>query len=183
MKSVSALATSSLISLADEFQRGIAHQGAGQQAGLEQDLEAVADAENLHAGLGLRLDRLHHRHARGDRAAAQIVAVGEAAGNDDQVDVRNLGFRLPDGDRRLAGNLGQRRDHVAVTVEAWEAGRRLISWVWLKLCLGLGEFTQFEAVFDTVEALFDAVDARIDLMNVLWTSADFLAWRSVPACR
>ena len=34
---------------ADEFQRGVAHQRAGQQAGLDQDLEAVADADDQHA--------------------------------------------------------------------------------------------------------------------------------------
>ena len=105
---------------ADEFQRGVAHQRAGQQAGLDEDLEAVADADDLHALRGLFGDGAHDRHARGDGAAAQIVAEGEAAGNGDQVDVGDFGVGLPDRDRGLARNLGQRRDHVAVAVEARE---------------------------------------------------------------
>ena len=39
---------------ADEFQRGVAHQCARQKACLDEDLEAVADTQNLDAGLGLR---------------------------------------------------------------------------------------------------------------------------------
>ena len=34
---------------ADEAERGVAHQDAGQQAGFGEDLEAVADAEHLDA--------------------------------------------------------------------------------------------------------------------------------------
>ncbi|MCY1242456.1 hypothetical protein D9M72_554160 [compost metagenome] len=103
---------------ADELERGIAHQRARQEAGLDEDLEAVADAENLDALFRLGLDRLHDRHARCDRATAQIVAIGEAARDDDQIDIGDIRFRLPDGDRSLAGNLGEGRDHVAVAVEA-----------------------------------------------------------------
>jgi hypothetical protein len=47
------LATRQLDLAADEFQRGVAHQRAGQEAGLEQDLEAVAHADDHDALLRL----------------------------------------------------------------------------------------------------------------------------------
>src|SRR5690606_34495469 len=106
--------------LADEPQRAIAHQGAGQEAGFHEDLETVADTENLDALLGLFADRLHDGHAGGDRAAAQVIAVGKAAGDDDQIDIRNFRCRLPDRLRPLPGNLRQGIDHVAVAVETGE---------------------------------------------------------------
>ena len=65
----------------------VAEQRAGQQAGFHQDLEAVADAEHQAAVGGELLDRLHHRRKVGDGAAAQVIAVGEAAGQDDGIDI------------------------------------------------------------------------------------------------
>ena len=63
----------------------VAPHGAGQEARLEQDLEAVADAEHQPARLGVPLDRRHHRRERRHRAGAQVVAVGEAARQDHEV--------------------------------------------------------------------------------------------------
>ena len=71
---------------AHEAQRGVGQQRAGQQAGLAQHLEAVADAEHRTALGGEPRDRVHHRREAGDRAGAQVVAVGEAAGHDHGVD-------------------------------------------------------------------------------------------------
>ena len=68
----------------------------GQQARLEQDLEAVADAEHRAAGVGERLHRGHHRREPGDRAGAQVVAVGEPAGQDDDVGRAERGVLVPD---------------------------------------------------------------------------------------
>ncbi len=62
---------------ADEFQRGIAHQRARQKPGLKEDLEAVAHAHDHHALVGLLAHGLHHRHTRGNCAAAQIVTIGK----------------------------------------------------------------------------------------------------------
>ena len=45
---------------------------------------------------GELLDRLHDRRKFGDRAAAQVVAVGEAAGQDDGVDIAEGGGIVPD---------------------------------------------------------------------------------------
>ena len=74
-----------MLHLADEAPAGVAHQHARQQARLAQDLEAVADAEHQAAALGMGADRVHDTRARRDRAAAQVVAVGKAAGQHDEV--------------------------------------------------------------------------------------------------
>ena len=71
--------------LADVVQAGVAHQRAGQQAGLAQDLEAIADAEHQAAGAGKLLHRLHDRGEARDGAGAQVIAIGEAAGDQDGV--------------------------------------------------------------------------------------------------
>lgn len=104
--------------LADEFERGIAHQRARQETGFNQNLEAIAHAKHAGSTGGLAPDRLHDRHARGDGATAQIIAVGKATGYDDQIDIGNLGFGLPDGYGGLAGDFGQCSNHVPVTVQA-----------------------------------------------------------------
>jgi hypothetical protein len=54
------------------------------------------------------------------RAAAQVVAIGEAAGNDDQIDIGDVGVGLPHRQRRLSADLGQGGDHVAVAVQTGE---------------------------------------------------------------
>ena len=43
-----------------------------------------------------RRDRLHRRREAGDRPGAQVVAVGEAAGDDDRVEAREVGLLVPD---------------------------------------------------------------------------------------
>ena len=70
---------------ADEAQRRVAHQDSGQHAALDQDLEAVADAENQPAAVGMGANGLYHRRAAGDGAAAEIVAEGEAAGQHGEI--------------------------------------------------------------------------------------------------
>ena len=105
-------------SLADELQRRVAHQRARQHPRLGQHLEAVADAEHRRAARGPRLDLAHDRRLRRHGAAAQIVAVGKAAGNDDQIDRRQIGVAVPDLERRLAETALQRVEHVALAVGA-----------------------------------------------------------------
>src|SRR3546814_4756445 len=70
-------------------------RSAGQQAGLRQHLEAVADAEHRHALVGARDDLLHHRRVGRHGAAAQVVAVGEAAGQHDEVDLLEVAVLVP----------------------------------------------------------------------------------------
>jgi hypothetical protein len=71
---------------ADEVQVVVADQRPGQQVGLAQDLEAVADAEHRQPAAAASTTGAHDRGEPGDRPAAQVVAVGEAAGQDDRVD-------------------------------------------------------------------------------------------------
>src|SRR6478609_813291 len=76
----------------------VADQRAGQQVALGEHLEAVADAEDGQATLGRRDERLHDRCEAGDGAAAQVVAVGEAAGEDDRVDAPEVRVAVPERD-------------------------------------------------------------------------------------
>ena len=65
----------------------VAHQGAREQAGFAEDLESVADAEDEAAFVGELFDGLHDGSESGDGPGAEIVAVGEAAGDEDGVAV------------------------------------------------------------------------------------------------
>ena len=89
---------------ADELAVVVADQRAGQQVGLAEDLEAVADAEHRQAAAG-RLDDLgHHRREPGDRAAAEVVAVREAAGQDHRVDALEVVVAVPERDGLVAAD-------------------------------------------------------------------------------
>ena len=68
----------------------------GQQPGLEQHLEAVADADHRAAGGGEALHLLHHRRKARDGAGAKVVAVGEAAGQDHDVGAGQRRVLVPD---------------------------------------------------------------------------------------
>ena len=106
---------------ADEFELRIAHQHARQQAGLAQNLEAVADAEHQPALGGEGAHRIHHRRTRGDGAAAQIVAVGETARHHHQVGARRqIVLGVPDHRRRAARHQLQRARHVALAIDPRE---------------------------------------------------------------
>ena len=90
---------------AEEAEPVVGQQGAGQQTGLAEDLEAVADPEHRAARLGELLDPGHRRSESGDRADPQVVAVGEAAGDDDRIDVAEVVVTVPD-DLRVADPAG-----------------------------------------------------------------------------
>ena len=105
--------------LADEFQPRIAHQDAGQQARFAQDLKTVADAEHEAAIGGKLAHRVHDRRARGNRAAAQIIAIGKPAGHDHEIGaLRQRGLGMPDHRRLLAGDELQRARHVALAIDS-----------------------------------------------------------------
>ena len=108
--------------VADEFQVGVAHQDAGKKPGFAQDLEAVADAEHQAAPRRMSPHRIHHGRATRDRAAAQIIAVREPAGQDHEVGAGGqLGLGVPDFLDLRAGLLErpQRR-----RLRDWSRGRR-----------------------------------------------------------
>src|SRR3954470_22885798 len=107
---------------AAEAQVVIGQQRARQQPRLAQHLEAVADPEH-EAALAREGDhRLHDRREARDRPDAQVVAVREAARDDDAVDAAEVRVGVPQ-EHRLADPLGRelRVDLVARAGEADDA--------------------------------------------------------------
>ena len=105
--------------MADEFQPRVAHENAGQQAGFAENLKAVADAEHQAAVGRKGAHRVHHRRARGDRAAAQIIAVGKSAGHHHEIGA--LGSEVS-ACQTIAGSWPeaslQRARHVALAIDS-----------------------------------------------------------------
>jgi hypothetical protein len=99
---------------ADVFEAGVAHQGAGKQAGLGEDLESVADAQDQASGSGEALNRLHDGRKAGDGAGAEVIAVGKSAGDQDGIDSLEVVGVMPEKDDGLAGDFGN--DVVCVVV-------------------------------------------------------------------
>ena len=87
----------------DEAQPRVAGERAGQQVGLAENLEPVADAEYRQARPGRGQQRGHHRGEPRDRAAAQVVAVGETARQDHGVHAQQVALTVPDRHRLAAG--------------------------------------------------------------------------------
>src|SRR3990170_4557564 len=71
-------------------------EGAWQQAGLAENLKAVADAEDQFPLIGHALHTLHDRREAGDRAAAQVIAVRKAAWEDDTIVRAQFLLLVPD---------------------------------------------------------------------------------------
>src|SRR5215472_3237205 len=105
---------------ADEPEALVAHHGAGEQARFAQNLEAVADAEHQPAGGGKFLDGLHHRRKAGDGAGAQIVAVGESAGQNEGVAVREVLRLVPDELDGLLEDVSDGVKGVVVAIGPWK---------------------------------------------------------------
>ena len=97
----------------------VADERAGQEVRLAQDLEAVADAQDGQASSGFAHDFAHDGGSCGDRTAAQVVAVGEAAGDHDRVDAVQVGVLVPQGHGLGASDL-HRAGGVAVIEGARE---------------------------------------------------------------
>ena len=105
---------------ADELEARVPDEAAGQEAGLDQDLEAVADAHHESAVRGEVGDGLHDGAEARDGAAAQVVAVAEPAGDDDAVDALEVGVLVPEVLGGDAGEGLERVVRVAVGVDAGE---------------------------------------------------------------
>ncbi len=82
--------------LAAELEVVVAHEDAGEESGFAEHLEAVADAEDEAAFGGEFFDGGHDGGEAGDGAGAEVVAVGEAAGEDDAVEVGEGIFFVPE---------------------------------------------------------------------------------------
>jgi hypothetical protein len=101
---------------ADETEAGVAHHGSGKQAGFEEDLETVADAEDEAAGFGELGDGAHDGGETGDGAGAEIVAVGEAAGEDDGVAIVEVLGLMPDEFNGLLEDVADGVEGVVIAV-------------------------------------------------------------------
>src|SRR3954469_1312493 len=109
---------------ADELLLPVETEDAWQEACLAEDLEAVANPEYRPAVSRERGDRLHHRSKASDRTAAEVVAVGEPAGQDHALrPLRQCRLGVPDADGRGAEQL-QREEGVPVVVRAGEGDNR-----------------------------------------------------------
>ena len=107
-----ALDPESLVS-ADELAMVVANERPRQEVALAQNLEAVADAEHGHAGIGRGDNFFHDRCEPRDRAAAEVVAVRETAGQDHRLDALEIVVAVPEADR-LATAERNRPQRIAV---------------------------------------------------------------------
>src|SRR6476469_6377499 len=97
---------------ADEPQPHVRQQRAGQHPGLAQDLEAVADPEHRAAVAREGHDGLHDGREAGDRADAQVVAVGEPAWDHDRVGAAEVAVAVPEDLRVADLRAGEQRVRV-----------------------------------------------------------------------
>jgi hypothetical protein len=101
---------------ADEAETGVAHHGAGEEAGFKQDLETVADAQDEAAVFGELGDGIHYGRKTGDGAGAEIVTIGEATGEDDGVRIVEVFGLVPDKFDGLLEDVADGVEGVVVTV-------------------------------------------------------------------
>ena len=102
---------------ADEAQRLVPQQRAGEESRLAEDLESVADPEHEAAR---RREVAHCRRRRGesrDRAAAEVVPVRESARHDDGVETGEVALLVPDR-LGLRAERGERPERVPVVLRA-----------------------------------------------------------------
>src|SRR4029453_7683562 len=98
----------------------VAGERARQQPRLTEDLEAIARAEHGATARDELRERLHHRRAARHRARAQIVPVGEAAGQHHAVVVGEVGLAMQDVADRLAQHFADHIVKIAITPRARE---------------------------------------------------------------
>ncbi len=77
---------------------------AGQQPGLGEHLEPVADSQHGNAAVRGGDDLGHDGRVARDGARAEVVAVAESAGEDDRVDVLQVVVAVPERNRGGAGD-------------------------------------------------------------------------------
>jgi hypothetical protein len=104
---------------AAEGEVAVPDEGTWEEAGFAEDLEAVTDTEDEAAVLGELADGLHDGAESGDGAAAEVVAVAEAAGDEDGVDIAEAMFLMPDVFGVLA-ELAQGMDGILVAIGCGE---------------------------------------------------------------
>src|SRR5215213_2113997 len=102
----------------DELQRRVSEQGTGKQPRLAGDLEAVAEAHHRRAALRVLHHLPHDRAEPCDRAGAEIVAVAEPAGEDDDVAALQIVVFVPEVGCLFAERLDDGLERVVVAVRA-----------------------------------------------------------------
>jgi deoxyxylulose-5-phosphate synthase len=102
--------------LADEPQPGIPHHGPRQESSLQQDLEAVADAQHQPALIRKPLHRLHHRRKPRDRPRTQVISIRKSAGEDDGVALMYVFGLMPDEFHRLLQDMADSVKRVVIAI-------------------------------------------------------------------
>jgi hypothetical protein len=101
---------------ADVFESGVAHQGAGQQAGFSQNLKPVANAEHQPAAGRKALNCLHYRRKTRNCPGAQVVAVGKSAGYQNRIHSGKIFRVMPKKRDWLFGHLGNYVESIMVAI-------------------------------------------------------------------
>jgi len=101
---------------ADIAEARVAHHGAWKQARFQEDLKAVADAEDGAAGFREFRDGVHDRREAGDGAGAEVVSVSEAAGEDDGIAILDIFGLVPDKFDGLAEDRAEGVESVVIAV-------------------------------------------------------------------
>ncbi len=109
-----------LYRLANILQSDVAHEGAGEKPGFTQNLEAVADAEDEAAGVGELAHGFHDGRELGDGAGAEVVAIGEAPGNDDGIAVLEIVRVVPEESYGLFGDVLDAPESIVIAVGTGE---------------------------------------------------------------
>ena len=99
----------------------VAQEGAGEKPGLAGDLESVADSEYDAARIGVICDLTHDRAETSDGAGPEVVAVREAAGQDDHVASLEVVVLVPEFHGVLAELIDDRVKGIVFAIGAREA--------------------------------------------------------------
>src|SRR5436190_2932833 len=99
---------------------GVRHEPDDVPPGVAQDLEAVADAQHEATLAGVPRHGVHDGRELGQRAAAEVVAVREAARQDDAVRAAERAVLVPERHRLVAQHAFGGAQRVAVVVGAGE---------------------------------------------------------------
>jgi hypothetical protein len=99
----------------------VAQQYTWQQASLAEDLKTVTHAYYTATFIGKLDHALHHRAEPGNSAAAQVIAVGKPAGENDTVlcaESAQVFILVPKFNYLLAKIVAQGIDHIVIAVRA-----------------------------------------------------------------
>src|SRR5262249_43523276 len=98
----------------------VAQHRARQQTALEQNLKPVADTKDGAAFGGKLHDRFHDWREPRDRAGAQVIAVREPAGQDDEIRAAERRVLVPDEWRIQPQHVLGRVIGVVIAVGSWK---------------------------------------------------------------